>query len=433
MKHQPHDLPLYCLPDALAQVDGAFALQGVPLADILAQFGTPLYVYDSQSILHQIEQLQTYFTGFSPFYSVKANNSLAIAQLIAKSGLGAELASGGEITLAKQAGFSYDQMTFAGPGKTDAELTAAIEHGIKAINAESLNEIRRINHIAQQLGKQANVCIRVNLNSGTKQSPEIMTGLASKFGIDEDDVFDVVDSAAYPYIDFLGYHVYTASQILSISEIANNFDLFLGFAKRWLDHGWPLSLSSFGGGFGIPYYPKDEPLEMPQLAAVLEEVKRSSVLKDRDDVEIVLELGRYIVGHSGMFITKVLDVKESKGEPFIITDGGINAFHRPKLMNLNHPSFVMEKVGSPCTMKASINGPLCTPIDRIAVPDDLPAVDVGDHIVFLNAGAYGYSLSLLFFLSQQTPAEVLVHEGKVHLVRERRSLELFLQEGLTDT
>ncbi|MEE4195949.1 MAG: diaminopimelate decarboxylase, partial [Anaerolineae bacterium] len=154
-------------------------------------------------------------------------------------------------------------------------------------------------------------------------------------------------------------------------------------------------------------------------------------LKDREDVEIVLELGRYIVGHSGMFITRVLDVKESKGEHFIITDGGINAFHRPKLMNLNHPSFVMEKIGQECSMNASINGPLCTPIDRIAVPNDLPNVEVGDHIIFLNAGAYGYSLSLLFFLSQQTPAEVLVHEGKAHRVRSSRSLELFLQEGIS--
>ncbi|MEE4194144.1 MAG: diaminopimelate decarboxylase, partial [Anaerolineae bacterium] len=388
-----HTLPSYCLPDALKVKDGEFAIQDVPLVEILEQFGTPLYVYDSLSILHQIEQLQTHFTAFSPFYSVKANNSLAIAQLIAQSGLGAELASGGEITLAKQAGFSYDQMTFAGPGKTDAELTAAIDAGIKAINAESVNEIKRINDIAKRLNKKANVCIRVNLNSGTKESPEIMTGLASKFGIDEDEVFDVVDPAAYPHVDFLGYHVYTASQILSIGEIADNFRLCLAFAEKWLAHGWPLRLISFGGGFGIPYNADDTPLDMPQLAAALEGVKQVSPLKNREEVEIVLELGRYIVGHSGMFITTVLDVKESKGEHFIITDGGINAFHRPKLMNLNHPSFVLEQVGQVCAIKASINGPLCTPIDVIAVPDDRPNVEVGDHIIFLNAGAYGYSLS----------------------------------------
>lgn len=426
-----HQLPRNCLPDALTMEDGVFAIQDVPLLKILEQFGTPLYVYDSQSILNQIDALQTHFTAFSPFYSVKANNSLAVAQLIAQSGLGAELASGGEINLVTKAGFTPDRMTFAGPGKTDAELTDAIQAGIKAINAESLNEIKRINRIAEQLGKKANVCIRVNLNSGTKESPEIMTGLASKFGIDEDEVFEVVDPASYPHINFLGYHVYTASQILSVSEIANNFALFLGFAERWLEHGWPLSLCSFGGGFGIPYFTEDEPLDMEALAAALEEVKQSSVLNNREDVEIVLELGRYIVGHCGMFITKVLDVKASKGEHFIITDGGINAFHRPKLMNLNHPSFVMEKVGQDCTIIASINGPLCTPIDRIAVPDDLPTVDVGDHVVFLNAGAYGYSLSILFFLSQQTPAEVLVHEGKAHLVRSARSLELFLQEEIS--
>lgn len=425
-----HQLPHYCLPDGLKESADGFTLQGIPLTALIEQFGTPLYVYDSQSILNHLAELNTHFTAFSPFFSVKANNSLAIAQLIAHSGLGAELASGGEINLAKQAGFTYDRMTFAGPGKTDAELTAAIEHGIKAINAESVNEIKRINAIAEKLGKQANVCIRVNLNSGTKESPEIMTGLASKFGIDEDEVFTVVDPTAYPHVDFLGYHVYTASQILSIDEIAGNFTLCLGFAERWLAHGWPLRLISFGGGFGIPYNAGDTPLDMPQLAAALETVKQASPLNSREEVEIVLELGRYIVGHCGMFITKVLDVKESKGEHFIITDGGINAFHRPKLMNLNHPSFVMEKIGQDCTINASINGPLCTPIDRIAVPDDLPAVDVGDHIFFMNAGAYGYSLSLLFFLSQQTPAEVLVHAGKAHLVRERRSLELFLQEGM---
>jgi diaminopimelate decarboxylase len=253
-----------------------------------------------------------------------------------------------------------------------------------------------------------------------------MAGGPSKFGIDEEKLDGLGDVWDRRSVEIVGVHIYTASQILAADEIVENAKRTVAVADR-LEKltGAPLMAIDFGAGFGVPHYEDEEPLDLPALGERVEEVFERFAA--RDETRLILELGRYLVSECGVFVSRVIELKESRGERFVITDGGINQFVRPVLMKVRHEARVISRLSSETPTVAKVSGPLCTPIDitseRIQVPDDI-ALD--DLVGIFNAGAYGFTMSPQLFLSHPSPAEVLILDGEMIEARSRGTYEDFL-------
>jgi diaminopimelate decarboxylase len=400
---------------------------GVPVTAIAGQFGTPMYVYDGDMIRERYEALRAALPSFEIFYSMKANPSMAVVGLIRTLGAGSEIASGGELHLANEVGHDPLDIVFAGPGKTDRELENAIISGIFAINVESFRELERVGRIARLVGIPARVALRLNTSVGLARAGagsagplhERMAGGPSKFGIDEEKLESIGDFWDRQSVDIVGIHIYTASQILDVDEIVANAKRTVAAAERTENIiGAPLMAIDFGAGFGVPHYEDETPLDLSELGERIEEVFRP--MSERDEMRLILELGRFLVSECGVFVSRVIELKESRGERFVITDGGINQFVRPVLMKVKHEARVISRLCSPSDTTAKVSGPLCTPIDitseKIQVPEDI-AID--DLVGIFNAGAYGYSMSPQLFLSHPSPVEVLVLDGEVIEARRR--------------
>jgi diaminopimelate decarboxylase len=387
-------------------------------------YGTPLYVYDAAMLVDNYRIVCQALPQFEVFYALKANPSLALCTLFHKQGAGAELASGGELKLALKADFPPAKIVFAGPAKTDIELAQAVEAGIASVNVESFAELARLEAVARRMGKRVNASLRINTKQSDVATPEVMVGAASRFGIDEEKVLDELDRLqGLDYVHLSGIHVYTASQILEVEAVIRNLIRTLTFASTLAEQtAIPLARIVFGGGFGVPYAPDVPVLDMARLSIRVDETlkKFAGILHE---TRLIVELGRYLVARAGVFLTRVVDVKHSRGKQFVATDGGMNHFFRPVLMNLNHPTFIVNKLKMPETETVNIGGPLCTPIDIIANEVRVPAVEAGDLVGFFNAGAYGFSMSLLDFLAHPRPAEVLVQDAEPYLIRERGTFE----------
>jgi diaminopimelate decarboxylase len=401
---------------------------------IVADHGTPLYIYDGNMVQARCGAVAEAFPSFDLFYSIKANPSLGLAGFFRRMGAGAEIASGGELVVAREAGFDPLDVVFAGPGKTDREIEDAIVAGIFAINAESLREIERISHISKLLGIPARVALRVNTSDGLA-SPgggaagplhEQMAGGPSRFGIDEEKLGLVAGVWNRRALDIVGVHVYTASQILDPDQIVENASRTLAVARRVEEiTGRPIESIDFGGGIGVPHYESETPVDLRALGARVEEVFEPL---SSGQARLIIELGRYLVSEAGVFVSRIVELKESRGERFIITDGGVNQFLRPVLMKVDHEARVLNRLSSPGASLAKVGGPLCTPIDvtarNVRVPDDI-ALD--DLVGVFNAGAYGYSMSPVLFLSHPSPVEVMVLDGEVVPLRKRGTYEDLLR------
>ena len=407
---------------------------GVAITTIVGKHGTPMYVYDGDMLCSRYDALRSAFPSFEIFYSMKANPSFALVGLLRQIGAGSEIASGGELFLAKELGHDPLDIVFAGPGKTDRELEDAIISGIFAINVESLRELERVGRIAKLIGIPARVALRINTTVGLSKSGggsagplhERMAGGPSKFGIDEEKLDALTDHWNKRAVEIVGIHVYTASQILDADEIVENARRTVAVAAHVEGIiGEPLMAIDFGAGFGVPHYEEEAPLDLPALGARVEEVFQP--FSERKNMRLLLELGRYLVSECGVFVTRVIELKESRGERFVITDGGINQFVRPVLMKVKHESRVISRLCSPTPTVAKLSGPLCTPIDitseQIQVPEDI-ALD--DLVGIFNAGAYGFSMSPQLFLSHPSPVEILVLDGEIIEARRRGTYEDFL-------
>ncbi len=451
-----HDLHKYTALRDFSQAGAELQIGDLPVSQLVETYGTPLYVYDAAMLIANYRTVCQALPQFEVFYALKANPSLALCTLFREQGAGAELASRGELKLALKAGFPASKIVFAGPAKTDAELAQAAEAGIASVNVESFAELARLEAIAQKMGKRVNASLRINTKQSDVATPEVMVGAASRFGIDEEVVVDERDRLqGLDYVHLSGIHVYTASQILEVEAVIRNLVRTLTFASTLAgakprsetcgeqkggadvkprsetcgeqrggtaQTAVPLERIVFGGGFGVPYAADVPGLDMARLSTRMAETldKFADVLHG---TRLIVELGRYLVARAGVFLTRVVDVKHSRGKLFVATDGGMNHFFRPVLMNLNHPTFIVNKLGMPETETVNIGGPLCTPIDIIADEVRVPEVEAGDLVGFFNAGAYGFSMSLLDFLAHPRPAEVLVKDGQAHLIRERGTFE----------
>jgi len=342
-------------------------------------------------------------------------------------GCGLEIASDGEFHQAVSAGAKPEHIIFAGPGKTEAQLELVLSGGIGEIHAESRLEIERIGRIARRLSVPARVAVRINPSAEAQGGAMRMGGKPAPFGVDEEEIDAVLNLLlSDPALSFRGIHLFSGTQILDYKILLAQYQKGLELAALAADRlGRPLDTLDFGGGLGVPYFAQDAELDMEALreglAEIFEGVRRDPRYKG---TQFLVEPGRYLVAEAGLYVTRITDIKTSRGKKFLIVDGGMN-HHLAASGNLgqtikrNYPIALVNKLWSAPQETVDVVGPLCTPLDVLARNLSLPRAEVGDLVCVFQSGAYGRSASPLGFLSHATPPEVWVEGGHQSLVRSR--------------
>ena len=407
-------------------------LGSISLASLAEVYGTPLFVYDRSILDKKLNQLRAALPDeFDIYYSVKANPNLAILRHFVSRGCGLEIASAGELIQALAAGCESGRIVFAGPGKSEAELELAIRRNIGEIHIESQREATCVDAICKRLSLRARVGIRVNPSSDVQGGAMRMGGRSTPFGIDEEKIEPVVDYlSSAESLDFCGVHMSAGTQVLDWRVLATQYQKAIEIGRKIaIRTGQALQTLDLGGGLGIPYFQGDRALDLAALGSELEHIM-TGVRSDPhfQGTRFLIEPGRFLVGEAGIYLARIIDIKESRGKKFWIIDGGMN-HHLAASGNLgqtikrNYPVIVPEKLRSPIEESVDVVGPLCTPLDTVARGASLPKSETGDLIGILQSGAYGRTASPLGFLSHPTPAEVWVEDGQHHLIRSRGQAE----------
>ena len=406
--------PLGPIPAGYAAIGGELAIGGKPVSHWVEQAGrTPLFVYSRDRIAQRFETLRAAMPGRLKInYAIKANSFDPLLAFVSTLADGLDIASGGELELVRATGFDLGRVSFAGPGKRDIELEAAIAAGV-TLNLESEAEADRALAIAGRLGVTPRLAVRVNPDFELKGSGMKMGGGPKPFGIDAARVPALVRQIVTARSDFRGLHIFTGSQALSAEAVIDMQAKVLDCAHRiTVDAGVTLPKLNMGGGFGIPYFPGDEPLDIANVGAALE--SRFRDLPDTlADAELFIELGRYLVGEAGVYLTRIVDRKESYGETYLVTDGGLHhqlaaSGNFGTVVRRNYPVAIASRFAAEPAEEANVVGCLCTPLDRLADKAHLPRAEVGDLVAVFCAGAYGASASPSAFLGQGPAAEMLV-------------------------
>lgn len=406
--------PVGPIPPGFAAIDGELAIAGRKASDLVAEAGrTPVFVYARDRLDARVAALRAALpvrVGIN--YAVKANPMPQVVAHMAGLVDGFDIASSGELALCESVGIDPARISFAGPGKRDDELAAAITAGV-TLNCESAGELARALGIAERLGQRPRLAIRVNPGFELKGSGMKMGGGAKPFGVDADQVPALAREAIAAGAEWRGLHIFTGSQTLSAAAIieaqANVLDLAASLAG---EIGAPLPKLNVGGGFGIPYFPGDEPLDLEQVGAALHQ-RIASLPPVLAKTELCLELGRYLVGEAGVYLTRVIDRKQSHGVTYLVTDGGLHhqlaaSGNFGTVVRRNYPSCIATRFGAAPEEDVNIVGCLCTPLDRLADNAAMPRADVGDLVAIFCAGAYGASASPSGFLGHGPAAELLV-------------------------
>ena len=401
---------------------------GVSVREIAAEFGTPLFVYDASVLDRKWTELrETLPPEFSICYSVKANPNRTILRRFLDKGAGLEVASAGELQQALAAGCPADRILFAGPGKTEAELEAALRAGVGEIHVESSVEARRLTQIARRMGVRARAGLRVNPGAEVQGGAMRMGGKPAPFGVDEESLDEVIDSLlADPAVEFRGLHIFSGTQILDATVLVNQYRRGIEIARRLSARlGRPLATLDFGGGLGVPYFSTESPLDTHKLRELLQGLM-VEIEGDRSlaGTRFLVEPGRFLVAEAGVYIARINDIKVSRGKTFYILDGGMNhhlaaSGNLGQVIKRNFPLAVVNRLGEAPVQNVDVVGPLCTPLDTLARDAALARAEVGDLVGIFQSGAYGFSASPLGFLSHPTPAEVLAVDGASTLIRPR--------------
>lgn len=397
---------------------------GVPLAEIARQAGTPVQVYSAPTIAARYRALDQAL-GAGPHrlhYALKANATLAVVRYLRSLGASADANSGGEIEIALRAGFAPDQIVFTGVGKTRAELERAIALGVAAINAESPGEIERIASIAASGGRTARVAVRINPDVDAGSHPHISTGLrATKFGVSADDARAMIrDMAGRPGFSVVGLHVHVGSQITSLAPLVDAARTLVALSAELRAGGLALEHLDLGGGLGIAYEPGETAPAFDAYAAALAAVVQPTGLT------LVLEPGRAIVGPAGALVTSVVDLKRHpNGGWFVVVDAGMTDLLRPALYGAWHAiEAVRPRDGRPIPVE--VVGPICETSDTLGRDRRLPPMQVGDLLVVRDTGAYG-AVMASNYNRRPMAAEVMVDESGWRIVRRRQTIDDMLQ------
>lgn len=406
--------PVHAPMDQFPIVDGELTIGGKSITQIAKEVGqTPFYAYDRQLITDRIALLRKSLPGdIHLHYAIKANPMPELVQHIAGLVDGFDLASAGEMQVALKTKMPANKISFAGPGKTDTELEAAIVAGV-IINMESEGEMRRINTIANLRGMTPKVAIRINPDYELKSSGMAMGGGPKQFGVDAERVPDMLKELATLNLEFYGFHIFWGSQNLKAEAIMEAHEKTFELAIRMNNHvPSPVKLLNIGGGLGIPYFPGEKRLDLSPIGDNLHKLL-PRLKAELTEVEIVTELGRFIVGEAGIYICKVIDKKISRGETYLVTDGGLHhhlaaSGNFGQVIRKNYPLTIANKAGSEEKEIVSVVGPLCTPLDILGNKMELPKAEIGDLVVVYQSGAYGFTASPHLFLSHPIPDEALI-------------------------
>jgi diaminopimelate decarboxylase len=432
----------FLLENYYGRSSGDLLIGGVSASALAHQYGTPLFVYDAGIMAKKWALLREALPPrFSIYYSMKANPHRTILRFFLGKGAGLEISSGGEFHQAFGAGCPPEKILFAGPGKTDAELELVLSQGIGEIHVESLGEAERIAAIAGRRGNRARVGLRVNPSEDAEGGAMRMGGGPAPFGVDEESLEEVLGRIlALPALDFRGIHLFAGTQILDFRILAAQYTKEIEIARRVAARlKRPLDTLDFGGGFGIPYFPHEQPLDMRKLResldALVEAIENDPLFSG---THFLTEPGRYLMGEAGVYIARVVDVKVSRGKKFLILDGGMN-HHLAASGNLgqtikrNYPLALVNKLGQPAEETVDVVGPLCTPLDVLGRGVSLPRAEAGDLVGVFQSGAYARSASPLGFLSHPSPPEVWVEAGSHRLIRRRGDFNDYLRDQCFDS
>lgn len=398
--------------------NGELYAEDVPVARLAEQYGTPLFIYSRGYIRSHYRALKDAMGGLDLLicYAVKVNSNAAVIATLAEEGAGADVVSLGELMRARRAGIPADKITFAGVGKTEAEIEAALRENILLFTVESEPELDRISACAARLGATARIAIRVNPDVDPKTHKYISTGKKeNKFGVDIQRALQIyARAAALPGLEIAGLHMHIGSQILSPQPYAEAAvkvaDVSVELKKRYPT----FRMLDIGGGIGIRYRPDQEPLLPTAFAEAVTPVLKPLGLK------ILMEPGRFIVGNAGILVTRVQYVKNGPAKQFIIVDGAMNDLIRPPLYQAHHEIAAVRETRE--TVFGDVVGPVCESGDFFALDRHLPAVAQGDLLAVHSAGAYAFSMASNYN-SRPRAAEVMVSGARAELVRARESLE----------
>lgn len=396
-------------------LDGQLHIGGIALDRLAARVGrTPFYAYDRGLIAQRLASLRNAVPDRCRIhYSIKANPMPALACFLAPLADGFDVASAAELRIALDAGMPAQHISFSGPGKSEDELRQAIASGI-LINAESEREIGLIARLQEASGWPARLAIRVNPDFEIKSSGMRMGGGAKQFGIDAEEVPRIIGTLKGQGLTLEGLQVYGASQNLRGDLIAQALGRSYALACRLAACSpAPLRRLNLGGGFGIPYFPGEQALDLAPISAALAEISAQAATA-LAQAQINLELGRYIVGEAGLYVARIVDKKLSRGQVFLVADGGMNhhlaaSGNLGQVIRRNYPVAIASRMNQAAAAGATtVVGPLCTPLDTLADRVFLPEAEIGDLVAVFQSGAYGASASPTAFLGHPAPLEVLI-------------------------
>jgi diaminopimelate decarboxylase len=403
------------IPPGFAADDDGMLLIGGDRAEALVDVAgdTPLFVYDSAMLAARVAEWRAAMPAeVQLHYAMKANPYAPLLAFMAQIVDGFDVASGGELKTALGCGMAAADISFAGPGKRDRELEAAIAAGA-TLNLESAGEGERALSIGARLGVRPRLAVRVNPDFDLKGSGMKMGGGAKPFGVDATEVPALVRRLIASGADWRGFHIFAGSQALDASAIADTQAQTVALAARLANEiGAVPPLVNLGGGMGVPYFPGDNAVDAAAVGAAL-----ATTLAARDPMlggsRFAMELGRWLVAEAGVYLTRIVDRKVSHGETFLVTDGGLHhqlaaSGNFGTVIRRNYPVAVASRFGGEPLETVSVVGCLCTPLDRLGDQVALPRADVGDLIAIFQAGAYGASASPAAFLGQGPALEMLV-------------------------
>ncbi len=406
--------PVGPIPPGFAAIDGELAIGGQTTTQLMGQAGEgPIFVYSRVMLENRVARLRAalpHRLGIN--YAIKANPFAPILESMSAMVDGFDIASGGELRLAIGAGIDPSRISFAGPGKRDAELKAAVEAGV-TLNIESAGELRRALRIGDALSATPKLALRVNPDFELRGSGMKMGGGAKPFGIDQSEIPALARELIAAGAQFRGLHIFTGSQSLDTGAIIEAQGNVLALAGTLADEiGAALPKLNMGGGFGIPYFHGDTPIDLAAIGAALSD-RFGNLPENLENTEFCIELGRYLVGEAGVYLTTILDRKESHGETYLVTDGGLHhqlaaSGNFGTVVRRNYPVAIANRFTAEAEEVANVVGCLCTPLDRLADKAHLPRADVGDIVAVFCAGAYGATASPSAFLGQGPAREILL-------------------------
>ena len=422
-------------PPARNEILRSGRLAGLAPEDLAERFGTPLYVYDLGVIDRQVGALRAVLPVRAELaFAVKANPALAVVTHLGRLGLGADVASGGELATALRAGIAPESIVMTGPGKRDMELAAAVQVGIRAVTVESRGELARLERIAADLGRRQPVMLRSAVSEVARLERVRLVGDdgAGKFGMDAADLVDAARLAARSaHLELLGLHAFGASNILDARALVDHVAATARAAREMGRlTGMPIRLIDAGGGLGIPYESHEESLDLVSfgrgLTAIVDGWLGDPLLAE---ARLLLEPGRFLVGPAGAYLARVVDTKTVDGTAVVILDGGVHHVLRPALVGQEHRVRLLSPASGRPT-PVTVAGPLCSGLDVLAQGAVMPMPAVGDLMAVLDVGAYGFTESMPLFLSHPIPPEVVARDGAAALARPRLDPVTWLDQQL---